>query len=102
MKNNKGKHIRKKKNKVFRLLTAVLIFTLLFSIFYIIYELYCNYISRKDKEELSNIMANIQTNVEPETNTNNAKTEKMLKVEELHKQNADVVGWLQIEGTNIA
>ena len=101
MKNNKGKHIRKKKNKIFRLVTVVLIFTLLFSISYIVYELYCNYISRKDKEELSNIMTNIQTNVEPETNTNNAKTEKMLKVEELHKQNADIVGWLQIEGTNI-
>lgn len=29
------------------------------------------------------------------------KTERMLQVEELKKQNNDIVGWLEIEGTNI-
>lgn len=31
----------------------------------------------------------------------NIKTERMIKLEELQKQNSDIVGWLQIEETNI-
>src|SRR5699024_4597425 len=37
-----------------------------------------------------------------ETKITEEKTERMLQMEELQKQNSDIVGWVEIEGTNIS
>ena len=65
------------------------------------------------KEVIQNTLEEIQENVEPESKENgetisienteelNEETERMLQVKELQAQNADIVGWLEIENTNI-
>jgi len=49
----------------------------------------------KEEENYENILKNIQV-----TPTEN-ETERMLQVIELQKENPDIVGWLEIEGTKI-
>lgn len=98
MKNNTGKHTKRKNNKIYMFFKVICIVLLLISISYIIYELCSNYNDKKDNEELSNIMTNIQFDIKTDDNT---KTEKMKQVEELQKENTDIIGWLQIDGTNI-
>ena len=65
------------------------------------------------KEVVQNTSEEVQENVEPESKENgetisienteklNEETERMLQVKELQAQNADIVGWLEIENTNI-
>ena len=65
------------------------------------------------KEVTQNNLENGKENVEPESKENgetisienteklNEETERMLQVKELQAQNADIVGWLEIENTNI-
>ena len=65
------------------------------------------------KQVVQNTSEEVQENVEPESKENgetisienteklNEETERMLQVKELQAQNADIVGWLEIENTNI-
>lgn len=59
------------------------------------YYLYNNYKTRKDNTE---ILGNVKIN---ETDITGTKTERMLQLEELQKENEEIIGWLEIEGTNI-
>lgn len=52
----------------------------------------------KNKEENINILDTIQIDESEVTET---KTKRMLQVEELQKQNNEIVGWLEIADTNI-
>ena len=88
----KSKHY--KKNNYIKI-KIILIVIFIIGIIYIGIYLYQCY---KDKLNNSNILSNITINKEEITPT---KTEKMLQLEELKKQNDDIVGWLEIEGTNI-
>ena len=52
-----------------------------------------------NKESLKNIendKSEISNELQP-----NAKTERMIKLEELQKENKDIIGWLQIENSKI-
>ena len=94
---SKGKHTTKRnKNKRIKLvLLAIFIMAFIAGICYIGYYMYSK---DKDKKDNENILENIEidnTNVTPQ------KTEKMLKLEELQKENNEIIGWLEIEGTNI-
>lgn len=91
----KGKH-RKKKNNVIKLVRLVFILIILIAVCYICYQFFSSYKDKKDNEELQNKISDIQVNNDTKT-----KTEKMIQLEELQKENADIMGWLQIEGTNI-
>ncbi len=92
----KNKDKNKKSNKILRIVVLiVLILLVIAGTTYIIY----NFINNKKDTgtEMQKVLENIKI-TEPITPE---KTEMMLKVIELQKQNSDIVGWLQIEGTNI-
>lgn len=82
--NKKAKHtIEKNKNS-----------RKLIGIIFIIFIITIIYLYNKNNNILNNIV--IDT-----TKVTSDKTERMLQVEELKKENEDVVGWLQIEDSNI-
>ena len=90
------KHTPKHKNKSNKLKIALLvIFITLFAICigYICWYIFDNYKS-KNTPVLSDI--GIDTNQVTEQ-----KTERILQLEELQKENKEIIGWLEIEGTNI-
>ena len=85
--NKKAKHTIKK-NKNSRKLVGIIFIIFITLIITIIY------LYNKNNNILNDIV--IDT-----TKIANNKTERMLQVEELKKENEDVVGWLQIEDSNI-
>ena len=91
MSRKKSKHIKETKNY------AQIIFIVIFiiSICAIIYYFYN---ANKDKSKYQNVLNNIYIDEEQVTEQ---RTERMLQVEELKKENQDIVGWIEIEGTNI-
>lgn len=90
----KNKHLKNsKKIKILLLIVLTIIVTL--GVTYMSYYLYNNYKTRKDNTE---ILGNVKIN---ETDITGTKTERMLQLEELQKENEEIIGWLEIEGTNI-
>lgn len=86
---NKSKH-SKTKTKI-RKIQLILIITLIISVLCIAYY----YHKQKEKQNpLDNIKIDTSQVVED-------KTERMLQVEELKKENGDTIGWLEIPNTNI-
>ena len=78
------------------------------SILYLIRYYYDIYNTRKQSHLLDDIAINenvvlTQQNDEPENKDNitSTKTDRMLKIEELQKENSDIIGWIEIENTNI-
>ena len=53
---------------------------------------------KKEKAESQNILDNIEVN---ETEITKEKTQRMLQIQELQKENKEIIGWLEIEGTSI-
>lgn len=90
----KAKH--GKKNTKFKKIILILI-TIIF-ITCIIYISVYFYNSYKDKNINDNILNNVNVN---STKVTEQKTERMLQLEELQKENSEIIGWLEIEGTNI-
>ena len=90
----KAKHAKrsKKSNKKIRLF---LIIIFICGIFYISNYFYND---SKNKKENNNILSEIKID---KTEITQSKTEKMLQIEELQKQNEEVIGWLEVDGTNI-
>ena len=86
-----GKHLRKnlKAKKIF-LIALIIIFVV--SVVTVIIRLTNNYKNKKENEELKKVI----------TNTQITNTERMEKIEELKKENPDIIGWLEIEGSNIS
>ena len=56
------------------------------------------YRENKNQREVSQVLDTIDI---PEEDVTPVVTERMLKVKELQKENNDIVGWLEIDGTNI-
>ena len=90
-KNMSRKHLGKSKLNKKILLIILLILIVVCVIAYKLIE----QDKEKEEENYANILKNIQ--VTP-TET---ETERMLQVKELQKENPDIVGWLEIEGTEI-
>lgn len=88
----KGKRYKKSKlkNKILPLLVLVLIV----SILVIIIKIYNNYKDEKTNEDVKEFIS--ESNEE-----NPEKTDRMLKLEELKKENSDIVAWIEIENSNI-
>ena len=94
----KGKRFKKKKlNKKFYILLIIIFIT---SISFAIYSLYNQSKNKKINEEVQEFI-----NTDNDNNDENAENTKSLerieKVKELQKENADIVGWLEIENSNI-
>lgn len=95
-------------NKNKRLLYKILIILLILSDIYIVkyYNDICNaqdqsYLIDKLSVEQKVLDANISNASEP-MQTEAAKTERMLQIEELQKQNKDIIGWVEIENTDMS
>ena len=85
----------KKGNKIKITLLIVLAIIVVLGVTYTLYYLYDNYKAKKDNTDILN---NIEIN---ETDITENKTQRMLQLEELQKENEEIIGWLEIEGTNI-
>lgn len=122
---NQFKKLSKTKKCIYIILTVLIILSAL----YIINYLYDMYSTKEQTNLLKKISINNSTNnndtnnnnINNSNNTNvidqnenspiiivadddeveNAKTERMLQLEELQKQNSDIIGWIEIENTNI-
>lgn len=93
----KTKHKKKERNN-FSLKKALIILLFIILLCCLLYIAYYLYSSHKDKQENTNILGNIKVDNEEITDT---KTERMLQLEELQKQNNEIIGWLEIEDTKI-
>ncbi len=92
----KGK--RKINNNIIRIIKVLLSIIIILGIIYICYYFY--YII-KDNKVNNNIDENVDIYNLDDTNNTEQKSEKILKLEELNKQNSDIIGWLEIKDTNI-
>lgn len=89
----RGKHYKKIK-KSYKFLIFVLVIIIICSLVYIIKY----FRDKKGVEEESNLLNTITVD---KSEITSEKTERMLKVEKLKKDNSDVIGWIEIEGTKI-
>jgi len=88
----KEKHSKKNK-KLRRILILFLSVIFIIGIIYIFNYFYTNF---KNKNE--DILSKVEID---ETKITEQKSERILQLEELKKENEDIVGWLEIEGTNM-
>ena len=92
----KGKRfIQKNKNNKKKILMLVLIL-IVCSIMIFLSFYNKNTANNNSFENIANDNSQVQSGV-----NDNTKTERMEKLEELQKENSDIIGWLQIEDTNI-
>ncbi len=103
------------KTKQKKIICIILIIAIVFSMIYIIKYCYDIYDAKKQISLLNEISVNkIETEQqesnnailesEQEQNNNiiqNQENERILKLQELQKQNADIIGWVEIENTDI-
>ncbi len=89
MKNNK--HMEKTKSSKKYIFILILIFIIIVAFVY--YKF-----TNKNKQVNSDILNNIEVD---ETKTTDTVTEKMLQLQELKKENEDIIGWIQIADTKI-
>lgn len=92
----KGKHLKysnNHSNKIILLIALIAIIVL--GVGYVSNCLYDNFKNKKDNADILN---NVKID---ETQITKTKTERMLQLEELQKENEEIIGWLEIEGTNI-
>ena len=92
--NKKEKH-SKKTNVLTKIIFTFFIIIFICGIGYLIYYLYGRNKNNKDNTEILN---NIKVDENKITET---KTKRMLQLEELQKKNEEIIGWIEIEGTNI-
>ena len=92
--NKKEKH-SKKTNRLTKILFIFFIIIFVCGIGYLTYYLYDRNKNNKNNEEILN---NIEID---ESKITESKTERMIQLEELQKENEEIIGWLEIEGTNI-
>ena len=88
----------KKTTNYKKILTILLVIILLSSIILIIKIKLQENKDKRSQEEVSDILNTIDISNEKITEDT---TERMLQLEELKKQNNEIVGWLEISGTNI-
>lgn len=74
------------------LLMIILILSIIFSV-----KVHKNNKNNK-QEEISKVLESININ---QAEITEEKTERMLKIEVLQKENSDIIGWVEVEGTNI-
>ena len=93
----KGKRFKKTKIKINKKFYILLIIVFITTISFTIYSLYKQSKNVKINEEVQEFISTDNK----ENNVNNENTERIEKVKELQKENADIVGWLEIENSKI-
>ena len=89
----KAKHKKKTSpRKPIRIIFVILCLISITAAFFMIKQ------QKKEKVESQNILDNIEVN---ETEITEEKTQRMLQIQELQKENKEIIGWLEIEGTSI-
>lgn len=88
-----GKHF-KEEIKKHKLLCTILVIIIILSLSYIVKYFLEIHNSEKENDVLSTIKID-------EKDITEINTERMLQVKELQKENSDIVGWLEVGGTNI-
>ena len=91
----KGKH-SKKNNKFKKRIIVILSIIFISGFAYSSYYFYEDYKNKKDNED---ILSEIEID---RTQSTEQKTERMLQLEDLQKENSEIIGYLEIEGTNIS
>lgn len=88
-----------KKNNGFKRTVLILLALIVICAIILIIKIKCDeHIDTEKQIEVSQVIDTIEIQEEKITPK---KSERMLQVEELQKENSDVIGWLEIEGTNI-
>ncbi len=96
-KNKINKEESNKKKKI--ILTILMSILIVIAVSGIIYISYYTITSFKDKRDYADILSNIEINKD---DIKEEKTERMLQLEELQKENDEIIGWLEVEGTDIS
>ena len=91
----KGKHNKGHANKIIKFMLYILIAVFLSGIAYILY--YFSFYNNQDKQN-ENVLNNIEID---NTQVTGIKSERMLQLQELQKENQDIMGWIEIKDTNI-
>ena len=91
MSRKKSKHTKQTRHYIQIMFMVIFIISICSIIYYF-------YNANKDKNKYQEVLNNINIDKEQVTEQ---RTERMLQVEELTKENQDIVGWIEIEGTNI-
>ncbi len=93
-----------RKRIIYILINCILVILTVISIMYIIDF----FLLKKEANKESNLLNNIEINkneiIQAEFNENSTEkieTERMIKLKTLQKENPDIIGWLEIENTNI-
>lgn len=89
-----AKHFKQTTKKTRRLIYLFLIVLIIIATIYIIFIIK----GKNDTIQESTALNEVQID---EAKVDSKTTERMLQVQELQKENPDVVGWIEIEGTNI-
>lgn len=90
-----SKKENKHRKEIKKYIQIIFIIIFIISICAIIYYFYN---ANKDKQEYKEVLDNVKIDEEQVTEE---RTERMLQVEELKKENEDIIGWIEIDGTNI-
>ena len=102
MKKGKRYQSKKKDNRITKhILAIIFVFAIVAGITYIVIKLYTNNNEKQDYENLANFMNTTTQNVDKDEVNSQRKSEKIINLEKLHNENNDIIGWIQIEGTNI-
>lgn len=88
----------KEQNNVKRVIIILLLIIAVCSIILLIKIKLDEYLDNKKQQETSQVLNTIEI---PDTSITEEQTERMLQVQELKKENNDIVGWLEIKDTNI-
>lgn len=89
----KSKHTKSKSKRI--IIRTMLVIVFLISIAVLLHYLYN---TNKEKQDNQNILENIKIDTAEVTEE---RTEKMIQLEELQKENEEIIGWLEIAETNI-
>ncbi len=96
----KGKSRNLRNNIIYCILIIIIILSCIYLVKYLVIQK-----EAKDESELLNDIDIMENNIEPNKNENtiaiSEETERMIKIKKLQEENSDIVGWIEIEGTNI-
>lgn len=90
----KAKHFKQKAKKQINLIHIILIILIIISVAYILFFLKDKNSTQKDSSALEEVKID-------ESKIDDKTTERMLQVQELQKENPDIIGWIEIVGTKI-
>lgn len=90
----RAKHFKQTTKKQRNLIYIILIILIIISVAYLVFFL-------KDKNSTTNDSSALEEVKIDESKIDDKTTERMLQVQELQKENPDIIGWIEIVGTKI-